>query len=569
MGKSHEIDQASSPHQRLRRPSSPASPKHPLLSLQQQVGNRAVTTALRAPGRGPHALLMLQRQAGNRAAVAAVQRNGGGESAVAAPSEALAEEALGANVEEEIARQVGQLPPLEDVPVTENNVQDGVNEANAVRSGVDELGVGQSGALADWSRREFADGAEVDRSVVEELQGAQAEVAPSPAAKPSRAALALAAVSRTGNRIAGAGRRLGGQAVAGARWAGSKAVAGARWAGSKAVAGARWAGSKAVAGARWAGSKAVAGARWAGSKAVAGARWAGSKAAAGASWLGAKIAGGAGAAWGAIKSEKEKLSTPEGRRDRGGQAQAVGGIASPMAGHAQELIDNPVTEGTAHLYGQSAVEQVHKAGESMSATSTTLEHPEEFAHSFTSGAAEALHAVASVVGIFFSALKAAVDFRSLVSSIRVYRALKRARASARVWGSSPALVEAVEYALKQKYEKIFKRAFGVAMALAALGVGLAVLIANPVGASLAAVIIGGIGASMFLYKMGRKAWKKWGTNTLGQKRLDMAKHLYNQMRSRDVLALEAVRSLHLDPEAVAAAGATKGPNLIFRKLKSA
>ena len=68
---------------------------------------------------------MLQRQAGNRAAVAAVQRNGGGESAVAAPSEAPAEEALGANLEEEIARQVGQLPPLEDVRVTENDVQDG------------------------------------------------------------------------------------------------------------------------------------------------------------------------------------------------------------------------------------------------------------------------------------------------------------------------------------------------------------------------------------------------------------------------------------------------------------
>ncbi len=547
MGKSHEIGQASPPHQRLRRSSSPASPEHPLLSLQQQVGNRAFTAALRAPGRGPHALLMLQRQAGNRAAVAAVQRNGGGESAVAAPSEAPAEEALGANLEEEIARQVGQLPPLEDVRVTENDVQDGVNEANAVRSGVDELGVSRSGALADWSRREFADGGEVDRSVVEELQGAQGEVAPSPAAKPGRAALALAAVSRAGRRTAGGARWLGGQAVAGARWAGSKAMAGARWAGSKAMAGARWAGSKAMAGARWAGSKA----------------------AAGASWVGEKIAGGAGAAWGAIKSEKEKLSTPEGRRDRGGQAQAVGGIAAPMGGHTGELIDNPVTEGTAHLYGQSAVEQVHKAGESMSATSTTLEHPDEFAHSFTSGAAEALHAVASVVGIFFSAFKAALDFRSLVSSIRVYRALKQARASTRVLGSSPALVEAVEYAMKQKYEKIFKRAFGVVVALATLGLGLAVLIANPVGASLAAVIIGGIGASMFLYKIGRKYWKKWGTNTLGQKRTDMAKHLYNQMRTRDVLALEAVRSLHLDPEAVAAAGATKGPRLIFRKLKSA
>jgi hypothetical protein len=268
----------------------------------------------------------------------------------------------------------------------------------------------------------------------------------------------------------------------------------------------------------------------------------------------------------------------------GGKAQPVGGIGAPVLGHTsdvlattQGVVDNPVTADIAgSLGGHEASKGVHEAGaaiggarESTEATTTTLDHPAEFGRSVTGGGFEALHAVASVVGIFFSALKAALDFRSLVSSIRVYRALKQARAQARVLGTTPTLVEAVEYAIKQKYEKIFKRAFGTAVALAALGTGLAILIANPVGASLAALIIGGIGASMFVYKVGRWAWKKWATQTLGEKRQKMASRLYNQMLTNDVMALEAVRSLHLDPVEVRQAGDTKGPALIFRKLRSA
>jgi hypothetical protein len=201
-----------------------------------------------------------------------------------------------------------------------------------------------------------------------------------------------------------------------------------------------------------------------------------------------------------------------------------------------------------------------------SSTSPTLEQPGEFARSFTSGAFELTHQIASVVGIFFSALKAALDLRSLVSSVRVIRDLKAAKRQAEASGAEPNVVMAVDYAIRQKYEKVIKRAFGAAAALAALGAALAILIANPVGAPLAAIIIGGVGAAIFAYKIGRWMWKKWKTKTLGQKRGEIAQRLYNQIRARDVLALDAVRALHLDPEAVIAA--PNGAKLIARKLKS-
>jgi hypothetical protein len=151
--------------------------------------------------------------------------------------------------------------------------------------------------------------------------------------------------------------------------------------------------------------------------------------------------------------------------------------------------------------------------------------------------------------------------------VRVIKGLKDAKRAAARAGASPDLVEAVDYAIRQKYEKLIKRALGAAVTLAAVGTALAILIANPVGASLAAVILGGIGAGFFLYKLGRWAWKKWKTEILGEKRKKMAQRLYNQLRTEDVLAVEAVRSLHLVPETLR--HTPDGPRLIARKLKSA
>jgi hypothetical protein len=297
--------------------------------------------------------------------------------------------------------------------------------------------------------------------------------------------------------------------------------------------------------------------------------------------FGSKLSG-----WG---SAIKRTFSRENRRDAGAKTPTVGGIGGPAVAHVnyavaagRGLVDNPATEASARLVGGAkAADQVRDTGgqigqvaHSASPTTTTLEHPGEFAHSFTAGGFELAHQIAGMAGIFFSALKAALDIRSLVSSIRVLRDLKKAKneatkAADEFWGDPEAkkeVVAMVDYAIRQKYEKVIKRAIGTVTALAALGTALAILIANPVGASLAAIIIGGLGASVFVYKIGRWAWKKWKTESLGKKRGEIARKLHAQISLGDSLAIEAVRALHLDPDVVASA--PNGAALIRRKLKS-
>jgi hypothetical protein len=261
-----------------------------------------------------------------------------------------------------------------------------------------------------------------------------------------------------------------------------------------------------------------------------------------------------------------------------------------VAGHlgyalaaGQGIVENRFTEGTARMVGGATAAhqvretggQIGQVGQAASPTSATLEHPGDFAHSFTAGGFELAHQIAGVVGIFFSALKAALDIRSLVSSVRVIRALKEAKEEARgqIDDLSPdpdankEVIEMIDYAIRQKYEKVIKRAIGSVTALAALGTALAILIANPVGAPLAAVIIGALGASVLVYKIGRWGWKKWQTQTLGKKRAGIAHALYAQVMLDNDLAVEAVRALHLDPDVVKRT--PNGGALILRKLKSA
>jgi hypothetical protein len=499
MAKSNDVRRHAAANPPRRRRSTPASPTHPLLVLQQQAGNRAVTAGLRGPSLGPQGLLMLGHQASNRAALATVQREG---EQGAGPAEAADQDGGGQQIEAEVERQVRALPDVDEAAVAAPQQVEAANEEQAAaRSELGELGLTRNRALAQWYGQELGGEAAVAPPAVEELQAARDEADLPAPARPGRAARAKAALS------------------SGANWLGGKF-----------------------------GSAAT------------------------------SLRGAASRAAGWFKSTFSR----EGRHDAGGKGQAVVGLGAPVAGHAhdvltatQDVVDNPVTAGTAHLVGGStAAAQVHQAGEAVGgvgsagqASGATLEHPAEFARSFTSGGFEAAHAVASVVGVFFSAIKAALDIRSLLSTVQVIRGLKQARQSATAWGSSPAIVEAVDYAIRQKYEKLIKRAIGSMVALAALGTGLALLIANPVGASLAAVIIGGIGAGVFLYKLGRWAWKKWKTESLGEKRQKMAARLYAQMRARDALALEAVRSLHLVPAKLEAA--PDGAALIARKLKSA
>ncbi len=279
----------------------------------------------------------------------------------------------------------------------------------------------------------------------------------------------------------------------------------------------------------------------------------------------------------------------EKRRDVGAKMPTVGGAGAPAVGHVdyalaagQGLVDNRATEGTARLVGGATAAgqvrgtggQIGQVAHTASPTAVTLEHPGDFARSFTAGGFELAHQIAGLVGIFFSALKAALDVRSLVSSVRVIRALKEAKVEAlrdaeEFWPDPEAnkeVIEMIDYAIRQKYEKVIKRAIGSVTALAALGTALAILIANPVGASLAAVIIGSLGASVLVYKIGRWGWKKWAARSLGKKRAQIAQALHAHVMSGDGLAVAAVRALHLDPDMVARA--PNGPALILRKLKS-
>jgi hypothetical protein len=274
--------------------------------------------------------------------------------------------------------------------------------------------------------------------------------------------------------------------------------------------------------------------------------WAGG----GLSAAGSAVGGALSGAWGGLK---RRFGTREGRRDTGGLVQGSGGTA---AGLTAKVSDGLATGSvTAPL------------------SAPTLEHTHDWAGSFQSGASEVIHQVTAVAGVFFSALKAAVDARALVSSYRVVKSLKEARRLAMLYtGGQSEVVEAVDYAIRQKYQKIIKRAIGTLTALAALGAGLAILIANPVGAGLAAGIIAAVGAGVTVYKLGRFIYKKV-RDTQGKERARRAEQLFDALADPDprvsTAAKTAVWALKLDPGKVLAAGREEGVGLLMRKLKSA
>ena len=221
------------------------------------------------------------------------------------------------------------------------------------------------------------------------------------------------------------------------------------------------------------------------------------------------------------------------------------------------VMDNSLTEGAARLGGSSATQGLHNA-------STTVAD--------AGGATiQVVHTVAGAVGLFFSFLKGALDTRSLISSIRVHRSLKKARKAAEGRGYSKEVIDAVDYAISQKYTKILRRAAGAALAFATLGVGLAVLISNPVGAGIVAIILAGIGLVWGLYKIYHAIKKRFGVpegQRAGVKRGQMAKLLYSKAKDGDQLAITALTSLGLTAAQVTAGTEEDGVFLISRKLKS-
>src|SRR5262249_9467186 len=113
-----------------------------------------------------------------------------------------------------------------------------------------------------------------------------------------------------------------------------------------------------------------------------------------------------GEAAGGVKRWFGQKFSRENRRDIGARGQAVAGMGAPVPGHASEalrvaqhVVDNPVTAGAAdYLAPVGAVGKLHQAGESVGGVSSaaqsttgTLEHPGDFAHSFTAGGFELVH----------------------------------------------------------------------------------------------------------------------------------------------------------------------------------
>ena len=202
-------------------------------------------------------------------------------------------------------------------------------------------------------------------------------------------------------------------------------------------------------------------------------------------------------------------------------------------------------------------------------------------------AAEVAGKVLGAIGAFFAAISAYLDIRAIFSSQKKARALKEVLAEARSKadaefqdvdaGQKEELFEAIEYAIEQKYTKVFRRALALTGTLLSTGVGVAALIAgvsllasNPVGWMVAAGIFGfgiGLGVGLLLCKIGRWIWKKF-KGTKGKKRKEMAEKLCRHASDGPLqaLALQALASLGLNWEDIKAD--KKRVDLVARKLQS-
>lgn len=168
--------------------------------------------------------------------------------------------------------------------------------------------------------------------------------------------------------------------------------------------------------------------------------------------------------------------------------------------------------------------------------------------------------VLGYVAAGLGAIAGMLDVRAAISSGRKARALETVMADLKAKNPGDArLIDAIQYAINQKYSKTKIRALkaitgltsaGITIAALVVGVGLAALATNPVGWAIAAVIVGlcaVTGVSIMLYKLGRKLWK-WFKGDLGVQRRKMALALYDRAIAGDALAVQALKELGLDPE---------------------
>jgi hypothetical protein len=165
----------------------------------------------------------------------------------------------------------------------------------------------------------------------------------------------------------------------------------------------------------------------------------------------------------------------------------------------------------------------------------------------------------AIVGIF--------DIKSAISSGRKGSQLEAVMAELKK--ANPAdseLIDAIQYAIEQKYSKSKTRALrattgilgsGIAIGALAAGVSLVALASNPVGWVIAAVLAGtatAIGIGIIAYKLGRKLWK-WYHGDLGLKRRKIAMRLYDKCVGGDGHAAAALKSIGMDPAKIRARAA--------------
>ncbi|KDR56111.1 hypothetical protein APPUASWS_018445 [Arthrospira platensis str. Paraca] len=185
------------------------------------------------------------------------------------------------------------------------------------------------------------------------------------------------------------------------------------------------------------------------------------------------------------------------------------------------------------------------------------------------GAAKVLNAVspvvsivaqiASIAGVFFAAITSVIDACAMAKSIQTKNSLKELLHETKSQNPgfkqyNPDVVNAVEYAIDQKYEKSGRRALAFSSGLASIGGGIIglVLASNPIGWAIGAALaaLGGLGAvGLLLYKIGHWFRKRRG-GILGKKRNEIATLLYEKLRAGDALAEKALQKLGLPVEAM-------------------
>lgn len=179
--------------------------------------------------------------------------------------------------------------------------------------------------------------------------------------------------------------------------------------------------------------------------------------------------------------------------------------------------------------------------------------------------------VMSVIGVVLQGVAAFFDWHAFLSSTEAANDLKDVLEKSRAQLPKPLstadlqILEAVEYAVKQKTRKAAMRymqamagyaSAGVSIAafVAAKAVGFAALAAllasNPVGWGIAmaiAAIALAVTVGIFCYKIYRWFKKR---KERGQQRQQMATRLVDGVLAGNAIAVQAVQSLHLDPLAI-------------------